>query len=592
MQKTTIQKTIKLFWQHAWRHPGNVVGILVASPLTYLVATFLPSLIMANILGRLSSHNFVAGQWWHDFGPQLVAYASLMLFGSLVGLRIVDIMTWRLEAHVQRSLAQQINRHLLEQSADFHANRFGGSLVSQSNKMLGGYIRVADTTVFQVLPLFASLLWSAVILAPRAPLFVAVFLLFAAMFMASALFVNKPVRKIGARHAAAESIQTGELSDAVTNVMAIKSYAGIEYETRRFAHATNKSYSLLLEVMRAVQKQLLFFSSLNSIISATSLTLAVVAVTVFHANIATAFLIVTYTASILQQLFSFSNNALRNYSRALGDASDMTEILGIEPEIKDPVQPEKSRIRGGMITFNNVGFTHAGANDALFDKFDLKIKAGEKVGLVGRSGSGKTTFTRLLLRFSDLDAGTIEIDGQDIAKITQDDLRRAIAYVPQEPVMFHRSLKENIAYSQPDSNQQTIEGVAKLAHAHDFIELLPEKYDTLVGERGVKLSGGQRQRIAIARAMLKNAPIVLLDEATSALDSESEELIQKALWKLMENRTAIIIAHRLSTIQAMDRIIVMDDGKIVEQGTHKELLRQDGVYAGLWKRQSGGFMED
>jgi ATP-binding cassette subfamily B protein len=222
----------------------------------------------------------------------------------------------------------------------------------------------------------------------------------------------------------------------------------------------------------------------------------------------------------------------------------------------------------------------------------LKIKAGEKVGLVGHSGSGKTTLTRILLRFSDIQKGTIAIDGQDITHITQDDLRRHIAYVPQEPILFHRSLAENIGYGQANASQAEIKAVAKLAHADEFIASLPEKYKTLVGERGVKLSGGQRQRVAIARAMLKNAPILVLDEATAALDSESEALIQDALWKLMEGRTAIVVAHRLSTIQKMDRIIVMDDGKVIEQGTHKELLRLNGQYAKLWQRQSGGFIED
>jgi ATP-binding cassette subfamily B protein len=222
----------------------------------------------------------------------------------------------------------------------------------------------------------------------------------------------------------------------------------------------------------------------------------------------------------------------------------------------------------------------------------LSIHAGEKIGLVGHSGSGKTTFTRLLLRFSDLDKGEILIDGQNIANITQDDLHNEIAYVPQEPLLFHRSIKENISYGQPAASMSEIDKAAKQAHAEDFIEQLPKGYETLVGERGVKLSGGQRQRIAIARALLKDAPILLLDEATSALDSESEALIQDALWKLMEGRTAIVIAHRLSTIQRMDRIVVMDDGKIVEQGSHKKLLKLGGTYAKLWARQSGGFIED
>lgn len=243
-------------------------------------------------------------------------------------------------------------------------------------------------------------------------------------------------------------------------------------------------------------------------------------------------------------------------------------------------------------TFQDVSFTHDGAEGALFQRLNLTIRAGEKIGLVGHSGSGKTTLTRLLLRFSDIDSGSIAIDGQDIRRLTQDDLRRHIAYVPQEPILFHRSLAENIGYGKPDATQDEIAAVARLAYADEFIAQLPEGYQTLVGERGVKLSGGQRQRVAIARAMLKNAPVLVLDEATSSLDSESEVLIQSALWKLMEGKTAIVVAHRLSTIQKMDRIVVLDRGKIVEMGTHKELLKIGGAYAKLWAHQSGGFIEE
>jgi ATP-binding cassette subfamily B protein len=259
----------------------------------------------------------------------------------------------------------------------------------------------------------------------------------------------------------------------------------------------------------------------------------------------------------------------------------------------DPENPVPARMSQGSITFKDVVFQHDGSDDALFRGLNIRIKPGEKVGLVGHSGSGKTTFTRLLLRFSDIQSGTIAIDGQDITAVTQDDLRRHIAYVPQEPLLFHRSIAENIAYGAPGSSQEAIEAVAKMANAHDFIITLPLGYDTLVGERGVKLSGGQRQRVAIARAMLKNAPILALDEATSALDSESEVLIQQALWKLMEGRTAIVIAHRLSTIQKMDRIIVLDNGAITEQGSHRELIaRKNGTYARLWAHQSGGFIDE
>jgi ATP-binding cassette subfamily B protein len=231
-----------------------------------------------------------------------------------------------------------------------------------------------------------------------------------------------------------------------------------------------------------------------------------------------------------------------------------------------------------------------GAATPLFDGFELSVRAGERVGLVGRSGGGKTTLTRLLLRFADVEAGVIEIGGQDIAQLAQASLRERIALVPQEPGMFHRSVADNIRFGRPTATDDDVRRAAELAHAAEFIAALPEGYGTLVGERGVKLSGGQRQRIAIARAILKDAPILVLDEATSALDSESEKHIQEALWTLMKDRTAIVIAHRLSTVRRMDRLVVIDAGRIVEEGSHEELLAKRGPYAALWAHQSGGFL--
>lgn len=250
------------------------------------------------------------------------------------------------------------------------------------------------------------------------------------------------------------------------------------------------------------------------------------------------------------------------------------------------------RIKKGAIVFDSVTFTHSDADDTLFDRFSLSIASGEKIGLVGRSGAGKSTFVKLLMRFSDIDGGAITIDGQHIDEITQDNLRSVIAYVPQEPALFHRSVMDNIGYGNPKATKKQIVQAAKQAYADEFIRQLPRGYDTMVGERGVKLSGGQRQRIAIARAILKDAPILVLDEATSALDSHSEVLIQKSLKKLMTKRTTIVIAHRLSTINEMDRIVVMDNGNILEQGSHSSLLLREGMYATLWHRQSGGFIEE
>lgn len=466
-------------------------------------------------------------------------------------------------------------------------------MVSQSSKLMGSYIRFADTSVFSVLPLLFTLAFVCLVLGHISIWYALVILLFAIIYLISSFYVTRPVRRLGAEQAARESAQTGVLADAITNVMAIKSFAGGAFENKRFAKATDHTRAGLFAMFRDHQRQQVYFSTIMSVISATALLMAVIGVVVYDADIATVFLLLTYTSTVANQLFQFSNSSLRTYNRALGDASDMIEILGITPEILDPAKPEKVRIERGTIAFNDVTFRHDGSHEAIFDKLNLRIKPGEKVGLVGHSGSGKTTLTRLLLRFSDIQSGSIAIDGQDIAAITQDDLRRHIAYVPQEPLLFHRSISENIGYGTADASQASIEAVARMASAHDFIKTLPQGYDTLVGERGVKLSGGQRQRVVIARALLKNAPILVLDEATSALDSESEVLIQAALWKLMEGRTAIVIAHRLSTIQKMDRIIVLDDGKIVEEGSHKELVgKKNGTYARLWAHQSGGFIEE
>lgn len=585
------QHVVRYFWRKVSHYRKYVLWEFTILPINILANQIFPPLILADVLNRLAKHDFQPHRLWDSFGMELVLYSVLILIGSF-SWRIIDMFQWRLEGKVEKDIAEEVFNHLLSQSARFHADHFTGSLVSQTNKLMSSYIRLADTTIFNVSPLVLGVTFSIIILLKVAPLFALILFVFATVYAVSAVFVTRKVRKLGARHAEVESKQTGLLADAITNALAVKSFAGQSREAHRFERATNETYQSLSRFGNAHQRQQLYFGAMLSTISALSLVAAVVGVMVFNANVATVFLIFNYTASVAEQLFAFSNNALRNYNRALGDARDMVAILATEPEVIDPVSPEESIISRGAIVFNNVTFKHGGAKSPIFEDFNLNIKPGEKVGLVGHSGSGKTTFTRLLLRFSDIDDGAIEIDRQNIAHITQDDLRSKIAYVPQEPMLFHRSIEENISYGEPAADTIAIREVARMAHADEFIDLLPDGYKTLVGERGVKLSGGQRQRIAIARAMLKNAPVLVLDEATSALDSESEVLIQDALWKLMEGRTAIVIAHRLSTIQHMDRIVVLTDGKIAEQGSHKELLHAGGVYAKLWEHQSGGFIEE
>jgi ATP-binding cassette subfamily B protein len=321
------------------------------------------------------------------------------------------------------------------------------------------------------------------------------------------------------------------------------------------------------------------------------------------ASTATLYLILYYSAQValsLQQSFEH----LRSFTRSLGRAAKFTAIARVEVEIADPPGAECLRVTSGRVDFSHIGFGY-GAHDKLFDDLTITVKPGEHVALVGPSGSGKSTLSKLLLRFMDVECGQIMVDGQDIRGVTLASLRSHVSYVPQDPQLLHRTIAENISYGRgPECDQDragrsfpavdydVVHAVGKAAHVEEFVYALPDRYDTVVGERGLKLSGGQRQRVAIAQAMAKHAPILVLDEATSALDSESEHLVQEALWRLMERSTALVIAHRLSTIAHMDRIVVFDQGRIVEEGTHRELLRNGGLglYGRLWQHQSGGFL--
>jgi ATP-binding cassette subfamily B protein len=258
----------------------------------------------------------------------------------------------------------------------------------------------------------------------------------------------------------------------------------------------------------------------------------------------------------------------------------------VDPAAPEPLRPDASGVR-----FERVTFAHTGT-PPLFTGLDLDVPRGTRLGLVGRSGGGKSTLLRLLLRLMDIDDGRILIGGQDISRLRQADLRGLISYVPQAPAMFHRTLRDNIAFARPDATEAEIRRAAEAAYVTEFADALPEGFDTMVGERGVKLSGGQQQRVALARAIIRDAPFLLLDEATSALDSESELRIQQALWQVMEGRTALVVAHRLSTVARMDQLVVLDHGQIIEQGSHAELLSLDGTYARLWQHQSGGFLDE
>lgn len=524
--------------------------------------------------------------WW-----LVVGFALSQLWSEVIGWRIALYLTWTLESAMQRDLYLTIFNKLSSETLFFHANKFSGSLVSQSNKLVGATERFWDTIIWSIAPVIVSVVGSVIILGTFFWQFALFLALFSIIFIVVVFFGSRPMAALNEAEAKASNKLSGQLSDVVSNIVTVKSSGSEANELQHFSVATNDWRKKVLATMKGFLKASTAYSLISTFITVGSLVFAVYASQRDMLSIATIYLVVTYTASVTQRLWNM-NGIMRSYNRIIGDSQEMIAILTHETHLSDTTNRKLSATKG-KITLDNITYTHdEGQGDTLFHNFSLYIKPGESVGLVGPSGSGKTTLVKLLLRFADIDSGVIAVDGQDISTITQQSLHRSIAYVPQEPLLFHRSIRENISYTKPSATEKEIIDAAKKSGALSFINELPEGFDTLVGERGIKLSGGQRQRIAIARAILKDAPILILDEATSALDSESEALIQKSLTHLMKERTSLVIAHRLSTIAKLDRIIVLKDGKIVEDGSHESLLSKQGLYARLWQRQSGGFIDE
>lgn len=582
-----MQKHIfSLFWRTAMRYPARTLLAILGSTVTATVSAYLGPYFIAQLLDQLQ-----AGTVTLDSSTSLIILYSLtQIYGQVIGWRINLFLTWTMETAGQRDLYQRIFSHLSQQSLNFHADRFGGALVSQTTKLVGSFERFWDTIIFQLIPTISSVVAAAVILGFIFWQYAVFLVILSVVFVVAILLGSRFLAVRNREEAQASTATNAYVADAVTNIMTIKSHGREAEELERLSERASTWRQKSLSTMRGFLGVSTGYSALIAMLNIVALVGAIWASERHLISIGIVYLSINYTFTVARQLWEM-NSIMRSYNRIMGDAHDMTEILRLTPDIVDKTRKILT-VEKGVITFDNVSFTHAGDNHLLFNDFSLKIKSGERVGLVGHSGSGKTTLTRLLLRFSDIEKGAIAIDGHDISQVTQESLREAIAYVPQEPMLFHRSLFENIAYGRPGATDQEVRKAAKKAHALEFIEKLPQGFDTLVGERGVKLSGGQRQRIAIARAILKNAPILVLDEATSALDSESERLIQESLTELMKGRTSIVIAHRLSTIAKLDRIIVLEDGHISEDGSHAALLKQGGTYATLWNHQSGGFIEE
>jgi ATP-binding cassette subfamily B protein len=528
--------------------------------------------------------------FWLNLG-----WLALVIVTCLIMNRVGFTSLMKLIANVMYELQNKVFAHLMHRGIRFHTDNVGGKLVSDAIDYPSAYNQLINAVFTSGGPLFLALIVGlGIIFAESWPL---------GLYMLIVIIVTLAwaYRESLTRHTLrttrlkATKALVSHMSDSIVNAATVKTFAAENREIH-----TSTSLGRTLRGLRENDWQRAGISGnyrMGFLLGALLGLLLVVYLFVDFGTqsngLATSIFAFSYTMTLIMRLFDI-NNLTRQVEEAFLQASPMTQILLEENEIKDTAKAAKLDVAEGMIEFQDVSFayTDASSGQNVFSKLHLHIKPGEHIGLVGPSGGGKTTLTRLLLRFEDVSGGSILVDGQDIRDVTQSSLRDAIGYVPQEPLLFHRSILENITYGNPAASQNSIKKAATLASAHDFIEKLSNGYGTVVGERGVKLSGGQRQRIAIARAILKNAPILVLDEATSALDSESESLIQDAMFRLMEGKTAVVIAHRLSTIQRLDRIIVMDEGKVIEDGTHSELLKKDGLYARLWRHQSGGFLQE
>ena len=583
----TAKKTLVIYWNEMRQNKKvflQYTALIIVNRLIYMV--LLP-LVFSFIIQSLILH---PTDWQHPVWLLLLALAlsGLSLFTSHRGYALL----FRHEEAMRTSLTKTAIEALMRHSDQFFANRKTGTLAGDVNTFSGSLVSFLDIIYLQTSNLFVNFFASLVIIAVMSPVLVVPLALVTGLLIWRSIVSSSKRGPIRHKRKLLTSQLNGTIADILGNQQIVRYFAARPREidrivTDRQAVEQLANYETKVTLSENTLRQGTLF--LFQII-----TMAVCVWLFLHASVSIAALVfaVTYLGRLTSSLFDITA-MIRNTEQAFLDAANITDIMDELPEVVNKPHAPALVVSEGSVVFHKVSFSYKDNRGShVLRDISLSIKPGERVGLAGHSGGGKTTFTKLVLRFANLDKGTITIDGQDIAAVSQESLRSQIAYVPQEPYLFHRSLRDNIAYGRPDASDDEILAAIKRANAEEFIDALPKGLDTIVGERGVKLSGGQRQRIALARAILKNAPILVLDEATSALDSESERLIQDALEKLMKGRTAIVVAHRLSTIAHLDRIVVLDKGAIVENGTHKALLKQKGIYASLWKHQSGGFLEE
>lgn len=539
-----------------------------------------------DILGEGSGQNTdIAGRLFHTIVLILIIH---LIQQSL--FRLGGFTYNRFQPKTLEGLSNETFTRLHGHSYTFFINRFVGSLVRKANRVVDSFENIQDRLNFDLIPLFLRIIVVIGVLLIWKPTIGLLMLAWTIVFLSLNYWFAIWKMKYDVRAAEIDSETTAYLADTITNNQNVKLFSALPSEKKGYEKKTTQQRKIRTFIYDLGQWSDTVQGLLMAFLEFAVFYLAVQQWEKGAFTIGDFALIQSYLLLVFVHIWQFGRMVQRMY-QDFARAEEMVEILETPYDVQDAPNAQPLIVTNGEVRFDHVRFAYHQTRDVIKD-FSLTVRPGEKIGLVGPSGAGKTTIVGLLFRFFNVTDGAITIDGKNIAHATQDSLRSTMAFVPQDPILFHRTLKENIRYGKPEATNEEVLAAAQAAHCDEFISQLPDGYETYVGERGIKLSGGERQRVAIARAILKDAPILVLDEATSSLDSHVEALIQDALARLMEGKTTIVIAHRLSTINKMDRIIVVDHGSIKEEGTHDGLLAQkDGLYKKLWELQAGGFIE-
>lgn len=571
----------RFIWPKKWLVFAIVV-LTISDTLLSSVAFPYAFKLLFDAMSQSSGDMIISHVWTYFYWVLAIGVAALLLSRPLEAIVI------RFQVQVMAELEQYSFRYLLGHSLQFFQDSFSGSLVRRVTRLSRSFEDIADQVKQRFIPIIVSCFGVLIVLWLRSPMVGGIVLVWLVVMLTYNYLYARWKHGLDVRNATQDSVCAGFLADVISNAVTVKLFSAADRERLAFRTESNT-----LRDMRFQSWMTHFYNYTlqEAILIIVEFGVLWIGISFWHTgkvSLGDVVLFQSYFVILRKNVFDFSR-MIRTMATAIGDAAEMVEILDMPQSVRDARGAKVLRVPKGAVVFSHVSFSYTHGRSVL-DDFHVAIAPGEKVALVGPSGAGKSTVTKLLLRFHDLTQGVITIDGQNIATVTQDSLRAHIALVPQEPILFHRSLLENIRYARPRASEAEVERAARLAHCHEFIDRLPDRYHTYVGERGVKLSGGERQRVAMARAILKDAPVLILDEATSSLDSESERLIQDALRELLKDKTAIVIAHRLSTVMEMDKIVVMEEGRIIDVGTHSDLLARGGVYKKLWDIQVGGFI--